>query len=57
MGKIFSEFFTNLAVATLSVGILAPLFTQVTIPSSLTMLSLAGSGILIASAIITKDLK
>jgi len=56
-GKVFSEFFTNLAVTTLSAGIIVPIFTLSTFSFSMIILSFTTAIVLIASAIMTKDLK
>ncbi|PIP57077.1 hypothetical protein COX04_01455 [Candidatus Woesebacteria bacterium CG22_combo_CG10-13_8_21_14_all_45_10] len=56
-GKVFSEFFTNLAVATLSAGIVVPIFTLSVLSFSMIVLSFTTAIVLLASAIMTKDLK
>jgi len=56
-GKVFSEFFTNLAVATLSAGIVVPIFTLSVLSFNMIVLSFTTAIVLLASAIMTKDLK
>lgn len=56
-GKIISEFFTNLAVAWFSAGIIAPLFTPNLYSLNSILISFVGTVAFIGSAIIFKDIK
>jgi hypothetical protein len=56
-GKIYSEFFTNLAVATISAGILVPIFTLSTLSLGLILVCVLATVFFIASAIMAKDIK
>lgn len=56
-GKIYSELFTNLAVAWFSAGIIIPIFTPGSYPIWFFFIGLAGAIFSTISAIITKDIK